>query len=229
MNYVSHLNTIFRRFSADPKLNPTHISLYMALFQFWNLSHFAAVIYINREEVMKMSKIGSLATYHRCLKQLHQGNYIVYLPSHNPFKSSQIKFLKFETTCGTSSKTSSERSTETTSDKRNVQVQERALVPKKNNRKHYQTSIDIPDSKEEVLVFFKTKIWPEAEAVKFFNHYSAVGWKFGGKAEIKNWRAAAENWVLRAEEKKIDMFSNNKKSKSDYLKISNSKDYGKPL
>ena len=225
MNYVSHLNTIFRRFSADPKLNPTHISLYMALFQFWNLSHFAAILYINREEIMKMSKIGSLATYHRCLKQLHQGKYIVYLPSHNPFKGSQIKFLKFETTCGTSS----ENSTETTSEKSDVQVQERVLVHKENNKKHYQTSIDIPESKEEVVYFFKTESWSEAEALKFFNHYSAVGWKFGGKAEIKNWRAAAENWVLRAEEKKKNMFRNTRDPKTDYLKISNSKDYGKPL
>ena len=131
MNYVSHLNTVFRRFADDPKLNPTHISLYIALFQIWNLSRFAAIIYINREEIMKMSKIGSLATYHRCLKQLHQGKYIVYLPSHNPFKGSQIKFLKFETTCGTSS----ENSTETTSEKSDVQVQERVLVHKENNKK----------------------------------------------------------------------------------------------
>ena len=86
-----------KRFSSDNKLNPTHISLYMALFQFWNLSHFSDVIFINREEVMKMSKIGSLGTYHRCLKQLHSWKYLVYLPSHNPFKSSQVKFLKFGT------------------------------------------------------------------------------------------------------------------------------------
>lgn len=224
MNYVSHLNAIFKRFAADPKLNPTHISLYMALFQFWNISRFATVLFINREEVMKMSKIGSLATYHRCLKKLHQGKYIIYLPSHNPYKNSQIKFLKFETTSGTTTETTSETTTETSSDKSS----ERALVSNINYIKQSKTFIDIPSSKKEVIDFFKKQKWPETEAKKFFNHYSATGWKIGGKTKIESWKAVAENWILRKneDEKKIQ---NNRGGKMDYLKISNSKDYGKPL
>lgn len=220
MNYISHLNTIFKRFAADPKLNPTHISLYMALFQFWNISHFANVLFINREEVMKMSKIGSLATYHRCLKKLHQGKYIIYLPSHNPYKSSQIKFLKFDTTSGTTT----ERSSETTGDKST----ERALVPNTNYIKPSKTFIDIPSSKKDVSDFFKRQNWPETEAKKFFNHYAATGWKIGGKTKIENWKAVAENWMLRKNEDGSRLQKSGKEV-NDYLKISKSKDYGKPL
>ena len=40
INYIKHLNTVFEQFSKDNKLNPTHISLYVTLFQHWNLNKF---------------------------------------------------------------------------------------------------------------------------------------------------------------------------------------------
>ncbi len=100
VNYIKHLNGIFNQFSKDSRLNPTHISLYVALFQLWNSNRFAEVFFVNREEVMQYSKIGSKSTYHRCIKELSHWSYIVYYPSHNPFKGSKIKMLKFETTSG---------------------------------------------------------------------------------------------------------------------------------
>ena len=36
MNYIKLLNAAFEKFYFDDRLNPTHISLYMALFQEWN-------------------------------------------------------------------------------------------------------------------------------------------------------------------------------------------------
>jgi len=100
INYIRHLNSIFQQFTKDENLNPTHISLYMALFQIWNINRFAEVFYINREEVMKFSKIGSKSSYHRCIKKLSNWKYLIYFPSHNPYKGSKIKMLKFETSSG---------------------------------------------------------------------------------------------------------------------------------
>ena len=100
INYIKHLNAVFLQFSKDSRLNPTHISLYIALFQIWNTNRFVEVFFVNREEVMKFSKIGSKSTYHRCVKELNHWNYIVYFPSHNPYKGSRIKMLKFETSSG---------------------------------------------------------------------------------------------------------------------------------
>ena len=69
----------------------------MALFQIWNYNFFKGEFYINREEVMAFSKIGSKSTYHRCIKELSHWNYLLYKPSHNPFKGSLIKMFDFGT------------------------------------------------------------------------------------------------------------------------------------
>lgn len=100
VNYIKHLNSIFIQFSKDNRLNPTHISLYIALFQLWNLNRFLEEFFINRDEVMQLSKIGSKSTYHRCIKELNHWKYIVYFPSHNPYRGSKIKILKFGTSSG---------------------------------------------------------------------------------------------------------------------------------
>ncbi len=97
INYIKHLNGVFEQFSKDSRLNPTHISLYVALFQIWNHNFFKDEFYINREEVMVFSKIGSKSTYHRCIKELTHWNYLLYTPSHNPFKGSRIKMFNFGT------------------------------------------------------------------------------------------------------------------------------------
>lgn len=91
---------VFHQFSLDNRLNPTHISLYIALFQFWNIHYFKPEFYINREDVMSLSKIGSKSTYHRCIKELSHWSYILYTPSHNPFKGSKIKMFDFGTSTG---------------------------------------------------------------------------------------------------------------------------------
>ncbi|WP_435048683.1 hypothetical protein [Formosa sp. S-31] len=100
MNYIKHLNAVFALFAKDGRLNPTHISLYIALFQLWNLYHFPKEFYINRQEVMSLAKIGSKSTYHRSIKALSLWSYLVYHPSKNKFKGSQIMMFKFGTSSG---------------------------------------------------------------------------------------------------------------------------------
>jgi len=216
MNYIKHLNAVFQQFSRDSRLNPTHISLYMALFQYWNINRFPGEFYINREEIMKMSKIGSKATYHRCLKNLHRWKYIRYLPSHNPYKGSKIKMPKFDT--------SSDTSTETTSE----QLEEQALVSKTNKNK-LNTNINkakLPKDKNDVVDFFEKHQWPTLEGEKFYNHYNGIGWKIGGKIAIADWHSTAENWMLKAKEIETGKIVSQKR---DNLKTSNSKNYAQPL
>ena len=100
INYIQHLNGIFEKFAIDKRLNPTHVSLYFALFTLWNSHFFRKDFFINREEVMLLAKIGSKSTYHRCIKQLSHWRYIKYEPSHNPFKGSRIKMFSFGTSTG---------------------------------------------------------------------------------------------------------------------------------
>ena len=95
MNYIKHLTGFFEKVAVDKTLNPTHVSLYIALFQFWNCNRFKNPISINRDEVMRISKISSKATYHKCLKNLHSQGYINYEPSFNPFKGSHVILFNF--------------------------------------------------------------------------------------------------------------------------------------
>ena len=93
MNYIKHLTAFFEKVSQEFDLNPTHISLYMALFQSWNYNRFQNPISICRSEIMRISKIASFATYHKCIKDLDAKGYIKYEPSYNPFKGSLVHII----------------------------------------------------------------------------------------------------------------------------------------
>lgn len=218
MNYIKHLNAVFQQFSKDSRLNPTHISLYMSLFQFWNINRFPEEFYISREEVMGLAKIGGTATYHKCMKNLNDWKYLNYLPSYNIFKGSKVRMFIF--------KTSSEQALnkcETGSDQ--------ALIHKTNINKQIENSIKLklPQNENEVLIFFKEKNWPTIEAKKFFNHYKSIGWRLGGKIKITDWHSTAENWMLKSEEIKMLQTENGRSQNRDNLKTTKVKDYGQPL
>ncbi|WCO03648.1 hypothetical protein MUN68_003660 [Psychroserpens ponticola] len=218
MNYIRHLNGVFLKFSKDSRLNPTHISLYVGLFQIWNNNRFPEEFYINRNEVMSYSKIGSKSTYHKCIKELSHWQYIVYYPSHNPFKGSRIKMFNFET--------SSKQVVDSHSPKNG-----QALV---SINKHIETNkninkLDQPKNENEVIDFFKKENWPKIEAQKFYNHYQGIGWKVGGKTKIVNWHATARNWMLKAEEIKTEKTQKGASQNQDNLKTSKNKNYNEPL
>ena len=218
VNYIKHLKGVFIQFSKDNRLNPTHISLYVALFQIWNSNRFLEEFYINREEVMSFSKIGSKSTYHKCIKELNHWQYIIYYPSHNPFKGSKIKMFDFGTTS---------RQVLYPSSPKNGQ----ALV---SINKHIQTNkninkLDKPKNEKIVIDFFKIENWTKIEAQKFFNHYQGIGWKVGGKTKIVNWQATAKNWMLKAEEIKNKQTYKPVSQNQDNLKTTKNKSYNKPL
>nr|WP_320154036.1 hypothetical protein [uncultured Draconibacterium sp.] len=96
MNYIKHQTGLFERFAEDERITPFHISLYFALFQFWNRNRFRNPFPVSREEVMFLAHIGSVNTYTRCIKQLHQWSYIEYFPSFNPNTGSKVSCISFE-------------------------------------------------------------------------------------------------------------------------------------
>lgn len=232
MNYIKHLTAIFQLFNLDQRLNPTHISLYYALFYYWNWNRFAEIFFIQREEIMQLSKIGSTGTYHRCLNDLHTWNYVEYIPSRNPYKGSQIKMIIFETSIEQDMK-EQENSTEndlevnqtgTEQDqKENEKSIENDRVSIININKHNKH--DKPKNKKEVIEFFKTKNLSSRKALKFFYHYESIGWINGNKLEITNWKSLAEGWIVISKERRGEK----DELPEDNLKISKSKDYGQPL
>jgi len=79
-----------KRMAPDSRMLATHVSLFTALFVCWQRSDFNSPFPVNRKELMKLSKIASIATYHKCIRELDAYGYIRYQPSYHPKNGSQI-------------------------------------------------------------------------------------------------------------------------------------------
>jgi hypothetical protein len=58
---------------------------------------------------------------------------------------------------------------------------------------------------EQVKEYFKFQNFTEFEAERFFNYYSSIGWLIGGKTKMKDWQAAARNWMLNTPKFSINL------------------------
>ena len=314
MNYIKHLTGFFEKVSADYDLNPTHISLYMAIFQLWNQNRFQNPISISRDELMRISKIASTATYHKCMKDLTEREYVIYKPSFNPFKGSILEVCNLDFyTKPVPKKELKKHATKSKNDQVieqvNEQVTKQALNKHQTSSKHVpyinninntniinlakqeiskneknsiftnsifdevqesdlkvelkeemlafdntdkkqtekscqkklrekKKKVEIEKSKptlEETQIYFLEKKFPEVEAQRFFNYFESNGWLVGGRTKMKDWKAAARNWMLNArkfenktnasvqtEPKTINLNPN-------HLHVTNQKNYGEAL
>lgn len=89
---VRELTWFYEAIREDNRILPSHIAVFMALFQCWNQNDFQNPVQINRQQVMEAAKISGLATYHRCIRDLHRYGYIRYQPSYHPAIRSQVSF-----------------------------------------------------------------------------------------------------------------------------------------
>jgi hypothetical protein len=281
MNYIKHLTGFFDRVVHDRHLNPTHISIYIGLFQHWNVNRFKNPISITRNEIMRISKVSSKATYHKCMRELNDRGYIKYEPSYNPFKGSMVNIFNFSDDLKplqkkdtTSSKnlpvseqavnklcTSSETGTEQAlvssinyinntniSNIQNLQTSEKNFQNENNfvlddeqlqteNLEKEKSSAKkekdfLMPNQEEVKQFFQKNNFPELEAKKFFNYFSSIGWLIGGKTPMVDWQAAAQNWMLNAENFNSKPIRNPEPSdgkKPNHLTTTTDKNYAEPL
>ncbi len=245
MNYIRHLAGFFDRVAKDDRLGPLHVSMYVSLFQFWNASRFKNPISISRSELMRVSKISAKATYHKCIKELNNYGYLRYEPSFNPIRGSLVYLFNFETgdepleershtkikpassqveepyinnTNIINSKLAKEQAHEDTSsnfDGANPQEKKKNCAKRKR-----EDPVPMPESLEEVKAFFSEQKSTTIEAEKFYNYFQSNGWKVGGRAPMKDWQAAARNWLLN---------SHKFETKKPSLHASTVKDYGEPL
>lgn len=311
MNYIKHLTGFFEKVSADYDLNPTHISLYMAIFQLWNQNRFQNPISISRDELMRISKIASTATYHKCMKDLTDREYVIYKPSFNPFKGSILEVCKLDFyTKPVPKKELKKRATKSKNDQVieqvNEQVTKQALNKHQTSSKHVpyinntniinlakqeisknekklifrnsifdeveekdlkvelkeemlafdntdkkqtekscqkklrekKKKVEIEKSKptlEETQIYFLEKNFTEIEAQRFFNYFESNGWLVGGRTKMKDWKAAARNWMLNArkfENKTNASVQTEPKTinlNPKHLHVSNQKNYGEAL
>lgn len=85
----------FAAIADDPRINTTHVSLYMALLQYWKEHRFACPIHVFSREIKQTAKIQSSATYHKSIKDLNDFGYIKYQPSYKRNQGSKVYLLKW--------------------------------------------------------------------------------------------------------------------------------------
>lgn len=164
VNFIKHLLGISESFIADERLSPLHISLYYALFHSWNLSKFQLPISISRHDIMRACKIGSANTYTKCLKELDEWNYIKYIPSHNPYKGSQIHMYNFNKTINNASDISINKTSDKTGKKTTAKTNVKEVIPsintlnntnkvnKQNKNKEHEPTRKKSNSKSSLVV-----------------------------------------------------------------------------
>lgn len=259
MNYIRHLTGFYEKIGHENRLNPSHISLYHALFQFWNANRFRNPISISRNEMMSVSKIAAKATYHKCIKELHDWGYIQYIPSFNPLKGSLVHMFSFDSNNEKFNKQSAGEQLNSFDQTINQSGAEQAIVPYINNsnnsnieknkvnnhilqsnkseNKYEEQQLvinedsTIPPNYLMVKQFFISNNCTEQHAKRFFNHYQSLGWLMGGRTRIINWQPLAENWISKLND---NIFKENfQKNKSPFNNKENyepaNKNYRDPL
>lgn len=228
MNYITHIEKINDLFVEDNRLSPWHISLYYALFHLWNHAKFPEYVSISRYEMMKASKIGSVNTYLKCLKELEAFGYLKYNPSRNPQKGSLVCLFIFDTTTELAKNhenTKGDNSNEPgerpyiNSIKQDKQLKQSQTKKGKNENLRFS-----PPKIEEIESFFLEQESTKSEAQKFFNYFESNGWLVGGKTKMKNWKAAARNWIINSRK-----WQTSETPQSGNLHTNQEKDYSIPL
>ena len=96
MDIFPPLTGFYDAIAADTRIGASHISIFMALLQQWNISGGNNPFIIKRNWVMQSAKISSRQTYNKYMNELKEYGYINYEPSANQFESSIIYLKNME-------------------------------------------------------------------------------------------------------------------------------------
>lgn len=174
MNQTKDIINFFAHVIRDNQLYPSHISIYVALFQCWSMNGFQSPFRICRKKVMELGKVKSLGTYHRCIKELHLAGFIIYFPSYNPYKGSLVEIVDFDESETSINKVFREQ-------KLSLQKERLFSAPKFH----------------EVELYFEERNLPSAQAHEFYSFYDSQGWKLSDGKLMNSWQAAARNWISK--------------------------------
>lgn len=82
------LNRFLMIVAGNPRILASHISLFSAILCCKESDD--NVFNISRSRLMRLSKLRSTATYHKCLKDLIDIGFLKYQPSNNPYLGSYL-------------------------------------------------------------------------------------------------------------------------------------------
>ena len=162
--------------------------------------------YSNNEPVQKTT----LSKNNKAIEQVNEQAYIynnkqTYLNNINIDIGTNSNFLENEKLIFEENnlKSVEEKKEEKSSAKKEEMLQ--AFADSSENIKERQMKIlnSILPSLELTIEYFLFQSSTEIEANKFFNYYSSTGWLVGGKTKMRDWKAAARNWIMNQDKFKI--------------------------
>lgn len=86
-------DSCLERMMTDRRMTVWNGSVYVVLLHLWMANSFESPFSISRRMVMELAHIGSIVTYHKCIKELQEYNYIRYIPSYHPHQGSKVTII----------------------------------------------------------------------------------------------------------------------------------------
>ncbi|WP_281631547.1 hypothetical protein [Flavobacterium luteolum] len=92
MDNLKPLSAFFLAIEKDFRIGTAHIAIYAALLQFRNDKGFTNPVLAYSIEIQQIAKISSPKTYQKCMRELDEYGYLVYVPTRNKNRRSSIYF-----------------------------------------------------------------------------------------------------------------------------------------
>lgn len=119
--------------------------------------------------VMQLSKIKLIATYYKCMRDLCRFGLINYSPSYNSYQGTFVEINEFL--------------------KEKKLSEKIEIIP-------ISINFAIPIF-SEIEFYFKEKDFKTEDALRFQIFYRDSNWMLSNKSQMKCWKAAARNWILK--------------------------------
>ncbi len=92
MDNLKILDSFFKAIENDFRIGTSHIAIFAALLQFRASKDYINPISAYSIEIQNIAKVVSPKTYHRCMRDLDNYGYLIYVPTKNKNKRSSIYF-----------------------------------------------------------------------------------------------------------------------------------------
>ncbi|OXA78621.1 hypothetical protein SAMN05444397_109124 [Flavobacterium aquidurense] len=93
MDSLKPLSDFFSAVEKDFRISSTHIAIYAALLKFRSDMGFINPIAASADDIKPIAKLSSSKVYLRCIGELNEYGYIVYVPVKKRRQKSKIYFL----------------------------------------------------------------------------------------------------------------------------------------
>ena len=93
MEIASVITTFIKSAEKDPRLSPSHISVFIALVFQWERIGQMGSFKVFSYDIMPMAKLSSRSTYFKCIGDLNDAGYLKYQPSKYKHEASSIEFI----------------------------------------------------------------------------------------------------------------------------------------